>query len=604
MDVAPPILLSALPAEGGTGIAVNGPTQILLNFDEYVVLNATDKIVTSPVLGKVSYTSNLKQVKVIIEDTLLPDKTYSINFNDAIGDLHESTPLRGYTYFFSTGSKVDSGRIDGLVRDAFSLEPVPSASVMFYARKPEGYPVTVPPDYVAVTDTGGFFQCNHMAEGCYYILVSNEENRDYLVAPTEEKMAYSGACWETQAFRPPVLFRKQAGVKESDTMARRANDSLYALERSLNIGALSQGGRFLYLYQDRIDSVFLKEAKWEKAGEISFSWYYPVDPDSLRFVFLPSYTDIESVRQWELAQSDTTPKEGEGRRGRRERRAEEDFVLPDLTWPSSLRYSFVPQADPLGAKLFFNNYAVSDMRLVLHYKQYVDTAELMLPQAGDRKKLPDTAAFKVTPSPSALFFQDSLLLDFNFPVVGVDFGKASVLEIATDVEGIKDTTRIGIEDFRLEEIYSNRYALKYAWKPGHDYSLFMPSACFTDFFGRLADTAYFNFKIPALETYGQVGLRVQGLDSAFQYVLQMVTASDKAVLESRVLLSDSQVEFPYVNPATVSFILIRDDNRNGLWDSGRYLDSIQPEKRWFFGKNLQVEADWRIEETWNVSGAR
>ena len=153
-----------------------------------------------------------------------------------------------------------------------------------------------------------------------------------------------------------------------------------------------------------------------------------MDPDSLRFVFLPSYTDIESVRQWELAQSDTTPKEGEGRRGRRERRAEEDFVLPDLTWPSSLRYSFVPQADPLGAKLFFNNYAVSDMRLVLHYKQYVDTAELMLPQAGDRKKLPDTAAFKVTPSPSALFFQDSLLLDFNFPVVGVDFGKASVLE--------------------------------------------------------------------------------------------------------------------------------------------------------------------------------
>ena len=203
-----------------------------------------------------------------------------------------------------------------------------------------------------------------------------------------------------------------------------------------------------------------------------------------------------------------------------------------------------------------------------------------------------------------MFFQDSLLLDFNFPVVGVDFGKASVLEIATDVEGIKDTTRIGIEDFRLEEIYSNRYALKYAWKPGHDYSLFMPSACFTDFFGRLADTAYFNFKIPALETYGQVGLRVQGLDSAFQYVLQMVTASDKAVLESRVLLSDSQVEFPYVNPATVSFVLIRDDNRNGLWDSGRYLDSIQPEKRWFFGKNLQVEADWRIEETWNVSGAR
>lgn len=596
VDLAPPVLLSALPPEGDTGVALNGPTEILLNFDEYVVLNATDKIVVSPLLSKVSYMGHLKQVRVTIEDTLLPGKTYSINFNDAIGDLHESTPLSGYTYFFSTGSKVDSGRIDGIVRDAFDLKPVPSASVMFYSQKPEGYPVTALPDYVAVTDTGGYFQCRYMAKGCYYILVSNEESRDYLVDPTQEKLAYSSDCWPTQAYRPPVLFRKKAGVKESDSLVRRANDSLIALERNLNVGDIGHEDRYLYLYQDRVDSVFLKEAKWEKNGEISLAWYYALDLDSLRLEFLPSYSDIEMVKQWESFQADTAKQE-DRRRGRRERQ-EEDMVLPDLTWPSYLRYAYVPQSDPLAAKIYHDNYAISGLRLVLHYRSFSDTADLMTSSGAAAK--PDTAAFRLSMNPMSLFFKDSLLLDFNFPVVGVDWEKASILEIHTDEEGLKDTVAVDMAATCLEKVLPNRYCLKYGWKPGCEYSFFVPSACFSDFFGRLMDTAKALVKIPALETYGQVALQLTGLDSGFQYLVQMTSVDGKQVLSSRTVLGNGWVEYPYVIPGQVGFVLIRDDNRNGAWDGGYYPAGIQPEKRWFFPKTLQVEADWRIEETWRL----
>lgn len=597
VDLAPPVLLSALPPEGDTGVSVNGPTEILLNFDEYVVLNATDKIVVSPLLSKVSYMGHLTQVRVTIEDTLLPDKTYSINFNDAIGDLHESTPLSGYTYFFSTGSKVDSGRIDGMVRDAFDLKPVPSASVMFYSRKPEGYPVKDLPDYVAVTDTGGYFQCRYMAKGCYYILVSNEESRDYLLDPTQEKLAYSSDCWPTQAYRPPVLFQKKAGAKESDSLVRKANDSLIALERAVTMRDIGQEERYLYLYQDRIDSVFLKEAKWEKNGEISLSWYYALDLDSLRLEFLPSHSDIEMVRQWESFQADTAVQE-ERRRGRREREPEEEMVLPDLTWPSYLRYEYVPQEDPLAAKIYHNNYAVSGMRLVLHYRSFSDTVDLMSSSNASAKV--DTAAFRLSMSPMTLFFQDSLLLNFNLPVVGVDWEKASMLEIHTDEEGSKDTVAVDMADTRLEKVLPNRYCLKYSWKPGCDYSLFVPSACFADFFGRLMDTAQAVVKIPSLEMYGQVALQLSGLDSGFQYIVQMTSVDGKQVFSSRTVSKDGWVEYPYVSPGQVSFVLFRDNDRDGVWDGGNYVRGLQPEKRWFFPKTLQVEADWRIEETWRL----
>lgn len=598
VDVAPPVLLSALPPEGDTSVGIYGPTEILLNFDEYVVVENMDKIVTSPPLSKVSYMGHLQQVRVTIEDTLLEDKTYSINFGDAIGDLHESTPLQGYTYYFSTGHRVDSGQMSGLVKDAFTLEPVGSASVMFYSHGLEGYPFFGNPDYVAVTDTGGFFQCRYMAEGCYHVVVASEESRDYRIDPSSEKMAYSSECWPTQAYRPQVLFRKQAGVKESDTMMRRANDSLIRMERNWSIEAAIGGKRVLYAYQDRLDSLFLKEAKFEKNGEISLTWYYAVDLDSLHFEFLPSFAAIESVRQWEALQADTMQQqETGGRRNRKERKADE-MDLPDLTWPSRLRYSVVPQQDPLALKIYFNDYSVSELRLAMRYGAYVDTAELMLP--GSPKATADTARFRVSLSPGELFFKDSLLLDFSFPVVGTDWGKASLIEIRSDEEGEKDSLLIGIGETVLEKVSAVRYCLKYPWKPGCSYSVFIPSACFTDYFGRLVDTAVFNASVPALDAYGQVGLKVRGADSGSLYVIQMVQPGDRKVLASRFLPADGNVEYPYVKPGNISFVLFRDDNRNGRWDEGCCMEGLQPERRWFFPKTLQVEADWRIEETWQI----
>jgi len=299
-------------------------------------------------------------------------------------------------------------------------------------------------------------------------------------------------------------------------------------------------------------------------------------------------------------QADSNRQE-DGRRNRRNRLTEEDFELPDLTWPSYLRYAYVPQADPLVSKVYFNNLALDALRLVIRYKSFADTAELMSASSSGKKTAPDTASFRLSMSPSTLFFEDSMLLSFNFPVVGEDWSKARVLEIAVDEEGKRDTVEVAISNTCLKKIYPNRYCLAYAWKPGREYSVFVPSACFTDYFGRLVDTSFSTVRVPSLETYGQVGLRVQGMDTSARYLIQMVASGqDRTVIFSDELPKDGRMDYPYVSPGNISFVLIRDDNRNGVWDGGIYLDRIQPERRWFFPKTLQVEADWRIEETWQL----
>lgn len=586
-DLAPPVLLKALPQEGSTNFDAR---EITLDFDEYIVLQNTDKIVASPAISKISYQANLKRLFIRIEDSLQKDKTYSINFKDAIGDLHESTPLRDYTYYFSTGNSIDSGRLSGLVLDAFSLAPVKEASVMLYAEKPQEYPVVTPPDYIAVTDTAGIFSLQYIKEGCYHVFAGSDENRNYLIEPTEEKTAFAPSCWQTTPLKPFVYFKKIRGVKESDTASFEAYRVEMQARNEEDLAEIKALGRVLYLYQDKDEKVLLKEAKWSKKGEIDLSWHYPPD-STLRFSFLPSFHDYELAEQ--LKDADTVKEEQKGRGRRRNIEKEE---MPDLFWQDSLVFHYIPQDNPLAGKIYFNNYKVSDLRLIVEYLAFSDTVELMLGTGVAAKN--DTAAFRVSGKQKSLFFRDSLLLDFSFPLSCHDLEPATLTRYHVDDDGRRDTLEIPISEVSVRQVRSDRLQLDYAWQPGNTYRLLLPSACFSDYFNRDADTTVITVVCPALETYGQVALSVRNLEPG-NYELQMVDNSKNVIL-SLPVPENGDVVFDYVQPAYVSFVLVEDVNRNRRWDSGDYKQGVQPERRWFFPKTVRVEADWRVEEVWNL----
>lgn len=585
VDLAPPMLLKAIPQEGSTRFQAK---EITLDFDEYIVLQNTDKIVTSPRISKISYRGNLKRVQILIDDTLQEDRTYSIDFKDAIGDLHEARPIKDYVYYFSTGSKLDSGRITGQVLDAFSLSPVKEASVMLYSRLPSGYPVDTAPDYVAVTDSAGIFSFRFIKEGCYHVLAGSDENRNYLVEPTEEKTAFSSSCWSTTSVKPPVYHQKRRGMKESDTAAYQAYLAAIRARKEEDLDEIKASERILYLYQDKYEKNLLKEAKWVKKGEIALTWHYK--PDTLAFAFLPSYQDYELAKQ--LQSADTAS----GQTGRAHRRRAEKQEMPNLFWQDSLVFYYVPQDDPLAGKIYFDNYRVSDLRLVVSHSEFSDTVELMLGTGLAAKE--DTAAFRLSARQSSIFFKDSLVLDFTFPLSAYDFQHAALTRYHTDEEGRTDTVREDVSGISVIRPRPDRLVLKSDWKAGDRYGLFLPSACFVDYLGRHADTSEVRFQCPGLDTYGQVVVTLRGLRPG-NHELQMVD-NGKNVIQSLPVPENGKVEFEYVKPGYVSFVLVEDLNGNRRWDAGDYVQGRQPERRWFFPKTIRAEADWRVEETWSI----
>lgn len=188
-DITPPKLVNAVPKNSSTNIF---PKQIDFEFDEFIqVKSLNQKLIVSPPL---KYIPELKQkakgFSLVIKDTLKPNTTYNFYFGDAIQDLNENNPLNDFSYVFSTGSEIDTLKVSGIVKDAFTLNPEKEFLVALYKDTTDSVPLKTKPDYITRTHASGIFQFNYIKAGQYKIVGFSDKNGNYQLDPENEKVAF------------------------------------------------------------------------------------------------------------------------------------------------------------------------------------------------------------------------------------------------------------------------------------------------------------------------------------------------------------------------------------------------------------------------------
>lgn len=158
-DKTPPKLLNVDPADSLKNTRVK---RIEMGFDEYITVSDVSKEVhISPLLSVDPTVTGLKKhVVVKIVDSLLDSNTtYRISFGNAIKDLHEGNPFKGYTYTFSTGSYFDSLELRGnVINAATGLPDTGGVLVTLYsATENDSAVVKHKPKYVTNADANGNF---------------------------------------------------------------------------------------------------------------------------------------------------------------------------------------------------------------------------------------------------------------------------------------------------------------------------------------------------------------------------------------------------------------------------------------------------------------
>jgi hypothetical protein len=546
-DVTPPKFTGSIPVNGSVNFTAR---QVRLNFNEFIQLKDAGKIFISPYIKGISYSFNLKQVRIDITDTLDPEVTYTVNFRNSLVDINESNPLLNFQYVFSPGGSIDTDHISGVILDAFTLDPVFDMSILLFKEKKDSLYLIKEPNYIGVTDSSGRFIINHIKKGCYYIYAVKEKSKNYAIEANEEKIAYSDICIASTAGDAAEI---SAAADDKDTVDiataseyTAANDTTITSDTIAATDTQSEehiSELLMLLYQDKEPQYFLKEGAFNRRGITGIKFNYPINDLSV-------------------------------------------YIADSIPVEISLA------SDRMSATVYTREMNVEEARAVVKSGEYTDTLDLSLTE--QQLKNVDTTAFKysVSANKDKLFSDDSIILTFTLPL----FDYLGDTQLYFTAVGEEDT----LDGFvTWQKISSTEVKIKHNWRSEYSYRITVPYCTFSDFFDRSIDTSYITAKGVSLEHFGEFGISISGLPVG-RYFLQLLNNKNVPVKQVAFTGNEETVNMRFVQPDNYTVWIYEDLNGNGKWDEGDFYGHLQPEKRWKYHKTIKIEADWRIEEKWIV----
>ncbi len=193
-DTVPPIVLHSTPQNQATNFS---DKEIHITFDEYVTLNNPNKniLISPPLDNNPEYKLSGKSLIIKFKESLKSDVTYSVNFGEAIKDLHEGNVFKDYSFVFSTGENIDTLTLQGKVLQAFDHKPSADFFVMLYTNdndsvKIDSLPYLSKPYYITKTDKDGNFKFSGLKNDEYMLFALKDGNSNLKFDLPNEDIAF------------------------------------------------------------------------------------------------------------------------------------------------------------------------------------------------------------------------------------------------------------------------------------------------------------------------------------------------------------------------------------------------------------------------------
>lgn len=523
-------------------------------FNEFVRLeNINEKFVVSPPFKKNPIVKlKGKSIYVKLEEELKENTTYTLDFGDGIVDNNEGNPLGDYQFVFSTGETIDSLSIKGKVDNAFDELPVEKSMVMAYLNTHDSVPLTTVPDYIALTDSAGYFQLNNLREGTYKLFAIVDGNRDYLYNGPGETIGYFDELIVPTAHR----FEQLDSIGGDSVVIKQAT-------------ALEPNNIHIRMFDEENPLQYLTGYKRPRREKLEFE-FNAKRTDSLKIDFI----GFEENPDWFLAE-------------RNSRRDTLSFWITDST---------IYKRDTLLAALQYLK-TDSTNRLVL----FQDTVKLNFKdpkkaKAKNPKKKKKNKTKIKKPSYNFSFKTSSsqdlnkyIPLTFDEPLANINYDSIHFYQL-------KDTLEIPA-DFKLEKDSKNllQYNFVVDWQPETSYKIDIDSTAFQNIYGLYSDSFEGKITTRELEHYGKMFINVSGVKVP-TLVQLLESEKNERIFQTKKIKSDQTVIFDYLEPKTYIIKVIEDINDNGIWDTGNYKEGKQPEQVYYFLKELKVRSNWEVED--------
>ena len=404
---------------------------------------------------------------------------------------------------------------------------------------------------------------------------STGETIDSLYVRGNTKDAFSQESDEfisLQLYRVDSLFKDSIVFQNKPTYISNTLDSTNYKFQNL------KEGKYLLIALKDVDNNYFFDPFYDKIGFI----------DSLITLPRDSVIDLKLFKEeteiiWDKPHFINSEKIGFGYYGK----LDLDKIKIESNIPDSVNYVFIKEkeTDTLNLWLSKNSFDSLNFSLI-----ETDTIKLTTVKF-DRKRDSLIDSLNVSQKTvNVIHLKESFKISSNIPLNKIEDSLITIRDIDSLI--IPFTTSI---NDRLDEI-----DIDFEVSPSDNYSIFIKPRAIKDIRGIENDTLQYNVVSQTLEDYGNVFLDVITNNDS-KYILHLIDSSSNIIREFNNVNSNSTVIFDYIRPGKYTFRLIEDLNSNDIWDTGNYLKQVQPEPVYYFSSELDVRANWDLNETFNLN---
>ena len=375
-----------------------------------------------------------------------------------------------------------------------------------------------------------------------------------------------------QLYRVDSLFKDSIIYSDKPTYISNTLDSTNYKFQNL------KEGKYLLIALKDLDNNYFFDPFYDKIGFM----------DSLIILPRDSIIDLKLFKEetdlvWEKPHFINSEKIGFGYYGR----LDMDKIKIESNIPDSVNFVFTKEKDidTLNLWLSKNSFDSLNFKLVES-----DTTKLTTVKF-DRKKDSLMDSLNLSPKTiNVIDLNESFKISSNIPIDNVEDSLISVRDIDSLV--IPFSTKINSQ---LNEVF-----ISFDVSPSDKYNIFIKPNAIKDIRGSVNDTLNYNVVSQTLEDYGNIFLDIVGGNSS-KYILQLLNSNNEIIKEYKNAYSNSSYTFNYVRPGQYTFRLIEDLNSNDMWDTGNYIKRKQPEPVYYFPSEIDVRANWDLNETFNLN---
>ena len=195
---------------------------------------------------------------------------------------------------------------------------------------------------------------------------------------------------------------------------------------------------------------------------------------------------------------------------------------------------------------------------------------------------------KINSIGNTLNLRDTFSISTNTPIIKID----------TSLISIKEQDTLNVDFKAILSKSKNKLYLNFDKKQEAKYNIELLPNAISDIYEMPNDSLSYAIQTKKPEDYGILNVDIKSSKKS-SFIVELLDSKNIVVRVAKISKPET-IKFDFLDPGTYFVRVTIDENNNGIWDTGNFLERKQPEIIKFFDKEIEIRANWDGNESFSI----